>query len=454
MAPVPELLVRPFFRTLPDAVARPKNAAEVAAAISQVIAYGLPIIPRAAATTALFNVVPVRGGLVLDLGGLDGVVAVNQAQQTVTVRAGTRWLDLERALQPLGLAVKSYPSSAVAATVGGWLSTQGHGLGSLKYGSLLKQVIRAEVVLADGQIRQVTPTSNPPLAWFAGAEGTLGVVTEIELAIRPMPVASHHHLQAFDNLADMQTAILDLARTEPRPYTLFFGDEAYARMLALSGFALPTSQPILLASYQGETAEVTQGQNRLAGLPGKSLEAEFALEEWNNRLYHRRVKRGGPSLLAAEMWLPLDRLTGYLTQVKTLSQRSHTLIGNYGVAISPGEAMVMSIYHCDARQTVDYTLALGLTAQLYRLGARHAGRPYGVGLWNTPYLAHIFSSRQLKELRRRKQALDPADRFNPGKLYRAPCPFWPILFKPGTGLLATVYRWQRSRKNNPGSHDE
>ncbi len=454
MAPVPSLLVRPFFHTLPDAVACPRSTDQVAEAVRQAVAHGLPVIPRAAATTALFNVVPLRGGLVLDLNKLSGVIQVDEMRQTVTVHAGTRWLNLERALRPYALALKSYPSSAVAATVGGWLSTQGHGLGSLKYGPLLNQVVQAKVVLPDGQIRYVTSDSDPPLNWFAGAEGTLGVLTEVELTVRSMPKVMAHQLLAFDNLPDLQTAILDLARAEPRPYTLLFSDKTYARMLALAGFLPPTSQPALLVSYQGEAAEVSQGQSRLARLPGEALSAEAALEEWNDRFYHLRAKRGGPSLLAAEMWLPIEAMAGYLAEAKILSQKFHTLIGIYGVAVSPDEAMVMSVYHCDARRTLDYSLALGLIGRLHRLGARHGGRPYGVGLWNTPYLSKIFSHQQLKELRERKQILDPADRLNPGKLYRAPFPLWPVLFEPGTHLLATAHRWRRSKANAREHVDE
>lgn len=454
MAPVPSLLVRPFFHTLPDVVVRPRTTDEAAEAMRYAVAHSLPVVPRAAATTALFNVVPLRGGMVLDLNELAGVIAVDEQRQIVTVGAGTRWLNLERALQPYGLALKSYPSSAVVATVGGWMSTQGHGLGSLKHGPLLKQVVRAQVVLPDGQIRQATSDSNPPLGWFAGAEGTLGVLTEIELTVSPTPKAAAHHLLVFDSLPHLQAAMLDLAGAEPRPYTLLFSDETHARLLDLAGFSPPATQPALLISYQGEPAEVAQGQSQLARLRGEAVADEVALEEWNNRWYHLRVKRGGPSLLAAELWLPLKALAGYLAEVKVLSRRFHTSIGNYGLAVSPHEAMVMSVYHCDARRTLDYTLALGLIGRLYWLAARYAGRPYGVGLWNTPYLSKIFSRQHLKELRLRKQILDPADRLNPGKLYRAPFPLWPALFKPGTRVLATAHGWRRSHTNTGEHGDE
>lgn len=448
MAPVPGLLVQPFFRTLPDAVALPRSAAEVAEAVQQAIAHNWPVTPRAVASTALYHAVPLRGGLVLDLNELTGNIHIDEQRRKVTVPAGTRWLALERALQPLGLALKSYPTSAVTSTVGGWLNTQGHGLGSLAHSSLVSQLTRIEVVLPDGRLTSITPDSDPPLDWWAGSEGTLGVITELELSVRPAPEAMGNHLLAFDHLADLQTAILNLARAEPRPYTLFFSDTHHARMLQDSGFEQPTTQPVLLINYQGDAAAVTRGQQAARNQPGRRLDDGLAQAEWDHRLSHVRVKRGGPSLLAAEMWLPLEQLAGYLAATQKLSRRYGLPIGSYGLAVSPAQATVMSLYHTDARQTVDYTLALGLTARLYALGAKFGGRPYGVGLWNTPYLAQIFSRRQLAELRRRKQQVDPAGRFNPGKLYRAPFPLWPLLFKPGTASLAMAYRWF-GRKNQP-----
>lgn len=445
MAPVPALLVRPFFRTLPDAVALPRTTAEVAEAMRGAFEAGMPVVPRGAASTALFNAVPLRGGLVLDLNALAGVVAVDEARRRATVRAGTRWLDLERALAPHGLAVKSYPSSAVAATVGGWLSTQGRGLGSLAHGPLLEQVVRAEVVLPDGRVAQLTAASEPPLAWFAGAEGTLGVLTEIELAVRPLPPKNALHLRAFADPAGLQAGLLTLARAEPRPFALSFSDGAYARLLEAGGFPPPPPGLLLLASYQGEAGQVARGQRQLAALSGDELESELALEEWHARLYHLRAKRGGPSLLAAELWLPVETLAGYLHAVEALSGRARTPIGTYGQAVSPEQLLVMSVYPCDARRTLDYTLALGLTGQLYRLGGRFGGRPYGVGLWNTPYLSQIFSRPELQTLRARKRALDPAGRLNPGKLYRAPFPLWPPLFKPATAVLAAAHRARGGR---------
>jgi len=157
------------------------------------------------------------------------------------------------------------------------------------------------------------------------------------------------------------------------------------------------------------------------------------------RLYHLRAKRAGPSLLAAESWLPTDALHHYLKSVKALAERSRLLIGTYGLAVAPNMALVMSLYPTDERRTVEYLAALGFTKRLHDLAARYGGRPYGVGLWNSAYLPRLFSRTRLDELKRRKARLDPSGIMNPGKLYQAPFPLWPITFGIGAMLLGAAH---------------
>ncbi len=454
MAPVPSLLVRPFFQTLPDAVARPQTTDEVVQAVREVARERLPVTPRAAATTSYFQTVPTRGGLVLDLNELHGVVSLDEAASTVTVLPATRWGDLDDELRIRGFATCAYPSSAVAATVGGWVSTGGYGIGSLRYGPVAGQVLQATAVLPDGQVHTLTPESDPPVEWFAGAEGTLGVLTEITLQVRPRPVVEAQHVLACADPGRLQAAALALARAEPPPYAILFTDAAYATMLAAAGFSSPATGALLLVSFQGAAAEVERGRAHLATLDARdtsagsphsgdfavqALDEAAALHEWRERVYHLRVKRAGPSLLAAEMLLPLERLADYLGAVARLARSVRTPIGTYGVVVSAREALVMSVYPADARQPTRYLPALGLTKRLQDLGWQRGGRPYGVGLWNTPYLPRIFPRQRLAELRARKRRLDPLNLLNPGKLYQAPFPLWPWLFGPAASALATAY---------------
>ena len=466
LAPVPAILTRPFFKTVPDAVVRPASTEQVAEVMRRADQERVAVTPRAAASTSFYNTVPLRGGLVLDVNDLRGVVDLDAVGQTVRVLPATTWWELDDALRIKGFAVKSYPSSAVSATVGGWISTQGHGIGSLMYGALGDQLISLRVVLPNGEQRTVGRDTDPPIDWFVAAEGTLGVVTEVELTVRPQPAVESHHLFEFDDPGALGTSIISLARSEPRPFTLLFADAGYLRLLRQAGFPVPidlaggpagpsadhvgaggsAGPSVLLVSLQGDASIVRRGEDALTGLPGRELAPGVALEEWNLRLYHLRAKRAGPSLLAAEQWLPLDGLAGYLTALTHLAARHRLLIGSYGVAVTPELAMVMTIYPADERRTVEYLSAIGFTKRLYDLGARYGGRPYGVGLWNSAYLPRLFSRDRLAELRRRKARLDPHGIMNPGKLYRSPFPLWPAVFGPGADLLAAAYLLQRGRR--------
>lgn len=449
LAPVPAIMVKPFFRTLPDAVVRPGNAEQVAEVMRQATREHMPVTPRAAASTSYYNTVPVRGGWVLDVNDLRDGIELDAGRQTVRVLPATTWFELDDALQQKGFAVKSYPSSAVSATVGGWVSMQGHGLGSLEYGGVGQQLVSLQVAWPNGDLRTLTRESDPPLDWLVAAEGTLGVITQVELTVRPRPAAESHHLFAFDNLNTLGQNVAALARAEPRPFTVFFADSGYLRLLARAGFHIPLDLPqprlpisekgLLLVSFQGEPSIVNRGRDALARLSGKELPPDLALEEWNLRFYHLRTKRAGPSLLAAEMWLPLKGLYDYLTSVKSLAEKSHLLIGTYGLAVAPDQALVMSLYPTDERHTFQYLAAIGFTKRLHDLSARYGGRPYGVGLWNSAYLPRLFNRSQLAELKRRKAQLDPLGIMNPGKLYRASFPLWPITFGMGAGVLGAAH---------------
>jgi glycolate oxidase len=449
LAPVPAIIVKPFFRTLADAVIRPGTAEHVAEVMHQAARGSIPVTPRAAASTSYYNSVPVRGGWVLDVNDLRDGIELDAARQTVRVLPATTWFDLDDALQQRGFAVKSYPSSAVSATVGGWVSMQGHGMGSLKYGGVGELLVSLQVALPNGELVTVTRESDPPLDWFVAAEGTLGVITQVELTIRPRPAAESHHLFVFDDLNTLGRNVVSLARAEPCPFTIFFADSGYLRLLARAGFHIPLDLPqshfpvsekgLLLVSFQGEPSEVNQGKDRLTRVAGCELSSDLALEEWNLRLYHLRAKRAGPSLLAAESWLPIDALHHYLKSVKALAERSRLLIGTYGLAVAPDMALVMSLYPTDERRTVKYLAALGFTKRLHDLAARYGGWPYGIGLWNSAYLTRLFSRNRLAELKRRKARLDPSGIMNPGKLYQASFPLWPITFGMGSMVLGAAH---------------
>ncbi|NIN66680.1 MAG: FAD-binding protein, partial [Anaerolineae bacterium] len=346
------LLVTPLgLKTKPDIVVRPETDEEVVRIVKHAARHNTPITPRASGSTPYFDSVPVKGGILLDLNGLRGEPVLNEDRLTVTVRAATRWQELDRWLRQRGFAVKSYPTSAPSATVGGWLNMEGYGIGSLRYGSVHEQVASARVVMPDGEFITVNEDSDPPISWFAGSEGTLGIVTECELSIRRKPAAESHHLLAFSDIPSLQEAALAIASADPRPYNIHYMDPNYLQLVEEAGFSVPDHRLFLAIDYDGDEEEMNRGnilvREVAAETGGEMFPAEIALEEWKERFEALRAKRRGPSMLAAETWLPLSNLNAYLADVEKLGRRTGVRFFNYGHVVSPQNVVSFSMYRAN-----------------------------------------------------------------------------------------------------------
>src|SRR6266568_1924797 len=115
--------------SLADGVVQPETESQLVRLVRLAVAEGIPLVPRGKATSGYGGAIPAQGGLVVDLTRLKGIVWADTDDLTVTVRAGTVWQDLEEGLGAYGLALRLYPTSAPASTVGGWLAQGGAGGG-------------------------------------------------------------------------------------------------------------------------------------------------------------------------------------------------------------------------------------------------------------------------------------------------------------------------------------
>ncbi|MCK5415203.1 MAG: FAD-binding oxidoreductase, partial [Thermoplasmata archaeon] len=140
------------FNVLPDIVVRPSCTEDVVGVVNIARERKIPITPRGAGTLGLGGSLPSRGGILLDLSTMNDIVEVDPETMSATVEAGVTWEELRNAARAKGLRVGAYPSSALSATVGGWLGGGGVGIGSYKYGGAADQVRWLEVVLPDGRV--------------------------------------------------------------------------------------------------------------------------------------------------------------------------------------------------------------------------------------------------------------------------------------------------------------
>ena len=444
LAPVPSLLVNPLFNTLPDIIVRPANTEEIAEIMRTAYANNIPVTPRAGGSTVYFDSVPIKSGILMDLNLIKGVVGLDQDGMSVTVNAGTTWSELDEYLNNKGLAPKSFPSSAPAATIGGWFCMMGYGIGSMKYGSLLSQVKSIEVVFPDGKVQKLTRETKPALDWFVASEGTLGVITELEIEVRKLNNMKHFLLQLPDavRMLDTMKAIISAPIV---PYNMHFSDQECLKAMHALGFAPANIETgcIIGIDYEGSDEELKQAQEVIDSLTAANrivnpVPEETAELEWEERFKALKLKRGGPSVLGAEVWLPIENLPAYLNDVQRMSRGYSLNLFSYGHVVTPEYATVMTTFYADETHTIKYIINLSMVKKIHDIGHKYGGHPYGVGLWNSPMVGRIHKPPQLTELRKRKQNIDSKGIMNPGKVYRSPLMLNPFNYSMGMNVLAGV----------------
>jgi alkyldihydroxyacetonephosphate synthase len=217
----------------PALVARPGDAAQVAAVLALCDAARVPVTPAGGRSGVCGASVPLFGGVALDLCGLAGIVDVDDTSLVADLRAGTFGPDVEAGLRDgHGLTLGHWPQSMDLSTVGGWLACRGAGQYSNRYGKIEDMVLGLEVVLADGRTvrtggRGPRSATGPDLTQlFVGSEGTLGVITEARFRVHPVPGGEGRRAFGFASFADGLDACRRILRRGASPAVLRLYDSA------------------------------------------------------------------------------------------------------------------------------------------------------------------------------------------------------------------------------------
>ena len=198
---VPRMLIdRGESVPLPDIVVKPGTVDEVSAIVKLANIYRLPVIPFGGESGSQGGIMPVYGGITVDLKRLDKVIEIDEISQTVTAQAGINGYRLEQALNQQGFTLPHYAASVHSATLGGYLAPRGSGVLSTKYGKAEDMTLSLQVVLPNGDLIRTLPVPNHAsgpgiLQLFVGAEGSYGIITEATMQIEQMP--EERQFQAF-----------------------------------------------------------------------------------------------------------------------------------------------------------------------------------------------------------------------------------------------------------------
>ena len=188
-----------------DFIVHPGSVEEIAEIVKVANSYKIPVIPWGGGSGSQGGVVPVYGGIILDVKRLNKIIDINEKSLTVTAQAGINGTQLEWAVNEKNLTLPHYPASANCATLGGYLAPRGSGTISTKYGKAEDLVLGMQVVLPRGEIIR-TPKIPQHAAGpdfyhlFLGSEGTLGVITEATMQLDYLPEVRLFRAVLFDDL--------------------------------------------------------------------------------------------------------------------------------------------------------------------------------------------------------------------------------------------------------------
>jgi glycolate oxidase len=423
----------PVFRAVPDAVVWPRTAEEVAAVLRLATARGVPVVPRGAGSNLCAATVAERGGIVLVLTRMDQILEISPDELLARVEAGVSTAALADAAAVRGLLYAPDPGSRTVSTVGGNVATCAGGLRGLKYGVTRNYVLGTTAVLPTGEVIRTGGRLWKDVAGYdltrllTGSEGTLGVLTEITVALLPMPATTNTGVAYFPTLADAGRAVGAVIGDGIVPATLEFLDakcigavEEYANLgLRLDAGAL------LLFGDDGPADVVDRNLGRIGEQCTEHGAMEVTLAESIARsealLTARRcslpaLSRLGTLTLLEDATVPRPRLAQMVDRIDEIAERYDVPIATFGHA---GDGNLHPTCVVDQRDGEAIDRAHKAFGDIFAAAIEMDGTitgEHGVGAAKRDYLQARLGADQMALLRRIKAAFDPAGILNPGKL--------------------------------------
>ena len=416
---------------LPDAVVFPATTAEVQAVVAACARYGCPMTPFGAGTSLEGHVIPVRGGVTIDLTRMNRILRVSADDLDATVEAGVTRKQLEKHLQSTGLTFHLDPGAD--ATIGGMAATRASGTTAVRYGTMREVVLGLRVVLPDGRAIETGNRARKSSAGydltrlFVGAEGTLGVITEVTLRLHGRPeavAAATCHFESID--AAVRTVITTIQLGIPVARMELLDEVQLDAVNRFSKLAYPVA-PTLFFEFHGlsdrdvlEQASAVEEIARDLGARSfdRAVTPEARASLWQARhdaYYAALALRPGSRGWTTDVCVPISRLTECIVGTKE-DVAASSLVGALVGHVGDGNFhMIFPVRPDDASEMAEVQrLTDRLVERALRLGGTCSGE-HGIGLGKRRFMA-VEHGEAVDVMRAIKTALDPQDLMNPGKL--------------------------------------
>ncbi len=416
----------------PDAVAFIETTEEAARLLALCHAHNVPVVPFGAGTSLEGHVTPVRGGISIDLSRMTAILQVNTADMDCRIQAGVTRQQLNEFLRDQGLFFPVDPGSV--CTIGGMCATRASGTAAVRYGTIRENVLGLTVALPDGRVIQTggrvrkSATGYDLTHLFIGSEGTLGIITEIQLRLHGIPEATSAAVCQFETLAGAVETVIGVLQCGIPVARMELLDDvqigASIRFSKLEGMAVA---PTLFFEFHGtqagvaeqaELAEALAIENGASGFRwATEPAARAALWKARHDAYWAALAlKPGHKGMATDAVVPISKLAEAILGCKqdiaesglTAPMVGHVGDGNFHtVILVPDEPDGVARAWALDRKIVARALALGGSCS----------GEHGIGLGKREFLEQEHGLESLAVMRSLKAAIDPNGIMNPGKMF-------------------------------------
>ena len=418
---------------LPDAVAFIETTEEACQLMALCHAEHVPVVPWGGGTSLEGHVTPVRGGLTLDLSRMNQVLTVSQPDMDCRVQAGVTRDQLNTHLRDMGLFFPVDPGTSMC-TIGGMSATRASGTNAVRYGTMRENVMGLTVVMADGRLirtggRVRKSASGYDLTrLFVGSEGTLGIITEIQLRLHGIPEAVSSATCQFPTLHDAVETVISIMQVGiPVARMEMLDDVQMAASITYSKLEGLAELPTLFFEFHGTPAGVKEqaSQAEEIALSNDGLGFAWATEPakraklWQARhdaLWACLALKPGHKGIVTDAIVPISRLNEAILGAKAdiaASGLTAPIVGHVGdgnfhtvILVPPEPDGMARAWELDKK----------IVARALALGGSCSGE-HGVGIGKREFLEQEHGADALTVMRAVKQVLDPRGVMTPGKIF-------------------------------------
>jgi glycolate dehydrogenase FAD-linked subunit len=420
-----------------DLLLRPHGRGDIAAIMRLASEHRVPIVPRGGASNCSGGMMPGAGRVLLDLSGLSSVIDVDVENRRARVEPGVINSDLQAVLAPHGLCFSPDPVSAHLATVGGNIIENAGGPHALKYGVTYNHILSVDVVLPDGSTKTLSEDDEGPdlLGVLIGSEGTLGIVTEATVALRPIAEVTHSLMGAFASARVAADTIAAVIASGVVPAAVEWLDRAGIAGLQQfydTGYPLDADS-IVLIDVDGTAAEVAHDQPIVERvLREHATEVRVAEDEkaraalWYGRLNApNSVVQSGKGFFIGDVTVPRDRIPEMQEAIQATAARHADGLLFIAVCGHAGDGDLHPTTFYDKENHLAASALEAANNEIIEaaldLGGTITGE-HGVGTEKIQFMTKRFTPVEISAQRSIKLAFDPAGILNPGIMLPDPSP--------------------------------